>query len=387
MHICLIAHGGTSVLTMGLARHLQKKHEVSLIKLSPYLETCCDRDFRIYELYSPFHSKFAGRHATLWSLAKTSISLFRLLNGLEPDIIHGHGDVTMSYLIAICKRTLNKASMVTMTRSWSRLVRLLSLTNQKGALTHFLPLEIRRSFIIASDHIICLNKYTRNNLLRAGISGRKISVIHYGIRENLFPANVSKNKILGQRNNDSKIILFWGDGIYDRGFHIFLSSIREILEGCPNAYFVAALRSFNGNDELRRCASKIAEETSRFKILLSGKCSLPIGDIVASADIVALPYVVNPLEPPLTLLESMALSKPVITTAVGGNDEIVTDHENGVLIAPSPSQLAKEVIYLLSNEKAKQDMANHAKDVISERYCWKKCVKEITELYESLLKK
>jgi glycosyltransferase involved in cell wall biosynthesis len=54
---------------------------------------------------------------------------------------------------------------------------------------------------------------------------------------------------------------------------------------------------------------------------------------------------------PVTILEAMALAKPIVTTNVGGNREAVVDGVNGLLVPPrDPEALASAVHRLVSDE-------------------------------------
>jgi len=67
-----------------------------------------------------------------------------------------------------------------------------------------------------------------------------------------------------------------------------------------------------------------------------------------------------------TILESMALAKPVIATAIGGNIEVIgTDGKTGLLIPPKSSNLFAEAIMMLEqNEDLREQMGSLAKEKI-----------------------
>jgi glycosyltransferase involved in cell wall biosynthesis len=66
-----------------------------------------------------------------------------------------------------------------------------------------------------------------------------------------------------------------------------------------------------------------------------------------------------------SILESMAMSKPVIATNVGGNSEMLGANEFGILVAPkSSSELADAIIELMSNNTRRNELAIAGKDKI-----------------------
>lgn len=69
-----------------------------------------------------------------------------------------------------------------------------------------------------------------------------------------------------------------------------------------------------------------------------------------------------------SILESMALSKPVVATDVGGNRELLGDTKKyGLLIPPkSPNLFAEGIIYYLENDEIRKVVGLAAKDRIQE---------------------
>ncbi|MDO8579541.1 MAG: glycosyltransferase family 4 protein [bacterium] len=62
------------------------------------------------------------------------------------------------------------------------------------------------------------------------------------------------------------------------------------------------------------------------------------------------------------IIETMALGTPVITTAVGGNSEIIRNNENGILISPGAKEsLLEATVGLLLDPKRAESLAEIAK--------------------------
>lgn len=75
----------------------------------------------------------------------------------------------------------------------------------------------------------------------------------------------------------------------------------------------------------------------------------PIGDVWQLIDVHAHPTRRD--SSPMALMEGMSLGKPVVTTKIGGIEEIVTNEETGLVIAPNDvDALGTALIRLLSDE-------------------------------------
>lgn len=89
---------------------------------------------------------------------------------------------------------------------------------------------------------------------------------------------------------------------------------------------------------------------------------------------------------PLSLLESMASSVPVVASAVGGVPEIVRNNKTGFLSpVGNPEYMANKIIYLLDNEDERRRMGREAKKMVEEEYSWKVNVKKVIDTYASLM--
>jgi len=80
---------------------------------------------------------------------------------------------------------------------------------------------------------------------------------------------------------------------------------------------------------------------------------------------------------PLSMLEGMALSKPVIASATGAIPEIIQDRENGLLVDPGSSeQIAAAIVELLEDTDLRRALAARAGETVArmtpefERRCW-----------------
>ena len=87
---------------------------------------------------------------------------------------------------------------------------------------------------------------------------------------------------------------------------------------------------------------------------------------------------------PMTILEAMAASLPIISTNVGGVKDIVTN--NGILVKVDEKDLAKAMLSLIENEKLCNEFKNNSYEN-AKNYDLSKIVKEYEELYFLYLKK
>jgi len=106
-----------------------------------------------------------------------------------------------------------------------------------------------------------------------------------------------------------------------------------------------------------------------------------VKEYIWASDIIALPFKLVPSEPPLSVLESMALGRPVITTNTCGLPELVTP-DRGLVVEPdNPKDLALAICELAQDSKRKVEMGQKARDFALKLPRWN----YLAKLYEHLL--
>jgi len=159
----------------------------------------------------------------------------------------------------------------------------------------------------------------------------------------------------------------------------FLLAAERVLERLPDVTFLLV-----GDGKLRPHLLQLVRAknlSSRF-ILAGARTEIP--EILSILDVFVLPSLWEGL--PITILEAMAMAKPVIATAIPGNMEIVKDNVTGLLVPPrNPQRLSEAIISLLSDQDRAKMMGQEARKLIQDRYDSKRMTARIQELYLHLL--
>ena len=87
-----------------------------------------------------------------------------------------------------------------------------------------------------------------------------------------------------------------------------------------------------------------------------------------------------------SILEKMAMGKPMIVTDVGGNTESVVDGENGIVIPPLNSQkLADAIMYLYKNPSIREEMGRKSRERVEKYFALDKMIRDHELFYEQVL--
>ena len=117
-------------------------------------------------------------------------------------------------------------------------------------------------------------------------------------------------------------------------------------------------------------------------VVLAGYRS-DIPEILNAADIFVFPSFHEGM--PVSVLEAMACSLPVICSAIRGNVDVVKDGDNGYLFKPSDSDtLSREISLLMDNETLRQQMGTKNKKVVK-KFSLGAVTEELKAIYSKAL--
>jgi glycosyltransferase involved in cell wall biosynthesis len=89
---------------------------------------------------------------------------------------------------------------------------------------------------------------------------------------------------------------------------------------------------------------------------------------------------------PIALLEAMAFGIPVICTTVGGIADVIEQDDSGILIPPgNTNELSAAICRILEDGDLRDRLATRARVTVNERFDVKKLVKQILDLYRTML--
>jgi glycosyltransferase involved in cell wall biosynthesis len=106
--------------------------------------------------------------------------------------------------------------------------------------------------------------------------------------------------------------------------------------------------------------------------------------VLAAMDVFVLPSRAEGMSN--ALMEAMAAARPVVATAVGGNTEVVTDGETGLLVPPAdPEAIARAVDGLLRDPSRASELGAAARRFVTRHFGARARVAELERLYEERL--
>jgi glycosyltransferase involved in cell wall biosynthesis len=109
-----------------------------------------------------------------------------------------------------------------------------------------------------------------------------------------------------------------------------------------------------------------------------------VPQLLAAADVFALPSLYEGSS--LAVLEAMAAGTPVVSSAIGGTDELVEDGRSGLLVPPGDSAaLAAALRRLLADRELAEAMAARARERVDSGLRREQMAQRVTGVYDELL--
>lgn len=287
-------------------------------------------------------------------------SISQHLRGSSATILHTHGykaDI-LGYLATIG----NSCSIIATCHNWTKASHALTLYSvlDKLALSIF-------------DHVVAVSPKIAEELLRGGISTSRLSTIANGVR-------LSEDKLaLLQPQVHVLTVGMATRLVEDKGIGDLLQAAGVILQQQRSVRFLIA-----GDGPLR---SKFEQQAAALGISASVTFLGFVKDMrsfFCSLDIFVLPSLREGL--PMSILEAMALGKPVIATTVGAIPNVIVDDESGLLIKPEDvAGLQAKLSHLIQNDALRSRLGNGARLVIEARYSAAIMADAYLERYRSLM--
>jgi glycosyltransferase involved in cell wall biosynthesis len=106
--------------------------------------------------------------------------------------------------------------------------------------------------------------------------------------------------------------------------------------------------------------------------------------LLAACDVFALPSLYEGSS--LAVLEAMAARRPVVSSAIGGTDELIDDGKTGALVPPGDAgALAAALRRLLGDAALRDSLARRARERVESRFTREEMVCRVMGIYEELL--
>lgn len=239
---------------------------------------------------------------------------------------------------------------------------------------------------IFADAVVVGSRFMKDKLAEEGIEAEYIP---FGVNAAELGKPYGDTKKLFGLEGSPQVVLFAGDLHPNKGIRVVAESMGDVVKRFPKVKFVFACRSLGTEIEkwnLVNIKCEILKQGLTKNAVFFG--SIPnMKDLIRAADIVVFPpsSMSFKMDYPLTILEGMALGKPVIISDVPPLNELFDERCNIMVERNSPQQLADGILSLLSDGEKMRLFGANAELLVAEKFNIELSARKYLELYEGVL--
>lgn len=250
---------------------------------------------------------------------------------------------------------------------------------------HLMVSKVTNRYI--SHFLAVCDAVAKNLSERERIESRQITTIYNGF-DLADLDNVDQGKVteLRRRLNIGRNSFVMGNVSHfrpEKGYHIFFEAVRKVKPSIPNLHVIAVGA---GEPLLGEFKKEIEREGLEDFVFLAGYAP-NVFNYLSLMDICCLTPVSNEGFSN-TLLEQMAMGKPIIATDVGGNREAIVHGESGLIIPPNDvNALVDGMMNLYRNRTLRKSLGENAKKRVASEFAIEKMIEQIEQFYLKIYQK
>jgi len=295
-------------------------------------------------------------------------ALADLLASMEPEVIHNHmyrAELVGTRAALLLGEMGCKRPAVISTVHSSRI----RCVDDRVALRQLTPLM---------DRLIVVSKAIEQKVQEEGRTGAPVSLIYNGVDLQRYnhqqPCCTLHEEYLIPEA--SPIVGVVARLEAEKGHRVLLEAWPLVLAAHPEAWLLIVGEGSERNSlEAQAGSLGISDH-----VVFTGRRE-DVPAVTAALDVAVLPSYREAQG--LSVLEAMALSRPVVASNVGGIPEMIEDGVTGLLVPPNDCDaLAAALIKLLTNHPYADMIARRGHDLVHERFCIELMVNSIESIYD-----
>lgn len=338
-----------------------------------------NKDITPIDIIEP--SSFFNAHRMifeLWNNLTFTRRALKLVKYNRPDFLYQRysrfswAGVAISYLTGIPLILEYNGSEVWIGRHWDDVSLLWLLERFENLNLH------------GSQMIFVVSDVEKKNLIKAGVDANKVFVNPNGVDPDMFKPGVGGAEVRKELKIDDRVVIgFVGTFGPWHGVLALAEAITKLPEHA-NCHFLLI-----GEGSLKPNVEKIvASANCQDRVTFTGRLSHKLVPAYLDAcDILVSPHV--PMEDgseffgsPTKLFEYMAMSKPIVASALGQIADVISDDHNGCLLEPGNIEmLTGAILKLATDEKLRDRLGSQARIDAIANYTWTRNAGRVVEAF------
>jgi glycosyltransferase involved in cell wall biosynthesis len=307
--------------------------------------------------------------------AKALVKLYALIRRERPHIVHTH-TAKAGFLGRIAARLVGVPVVV---HTFHGHV----LHGYYGPAKNWLLRRMEQSLARFTDRLVTVSEQVKSHLVGYAIAeAEKITVIPLGFDlEPFLNSHTQQGEFRREMalSDGIKLVGIVGRIFPIKNHRLFLQSAARIVAQEPAVRFVIV-----GDGVLRSAVEQQARELGIADSVLFTGWRRDLPGIYSDLDILVLSS--DNEGTPVSAIEAMVSSCPVVATRVGGLPDLIEDHKTGRLVPPRDAEaLASAVLDLLNNPQTACELGQNAMEAVRQRFTVQRLLSDTDHLYTELL--
>ena len=293
---------------------------------------------------------------------KAIFTLSRAISAFDPDIVHTHGSLSGRMAARL------RGKKVIVTRHW---VSLPEEAKKRGFATGLAGQANAK----LADMFIATARQAAENLRESGIPAEKIRVIQNGVPPlSRLPESLAKEE--RERNGAAGFTIGMLARLEPVKGHVYLLEAARILKEKGRDFTILLAGTGSKEAQLKKTVQALDLED---RVRFLGFCDKP-ADFLSSIDVqVNASYTETSC---LALLEGMSIGLVAIASDGGGNRDVISHGENGLIFPVSDSKaLADCIERLMDDNTLRAEMSKKALAIYKEKFTGDMFARQVENLY------
>ncbi len=235
-----------------------------------------------------------------------------------------------------------------------------------------------------ADAIVPNSMAGSDMLVERGLPTSRIKVIYNGINEerlHVHPEHVADIRARLRPSDDFSVIGILASLTPPKGHDTLLRAMAQVSDAYPGARLAIV-----GDGPLRAELEQLAANLGIDQHVTFFGYQRNVADFLSVFDVLVSASCDNE-GCSNSILEAMAMQVPVIATSIGGNQELISDRETGLLVPSNDdTALSQAIGELLKSSQTASAYAERARAVIDSQFSLDRMVHDYETLYAEMLR-
>ena len=246
------------------------------------------------------------------------------------------------------------------------------------------PRKVRLYGLPAADAVCAVSRAVEAAVRGGGVMPERVQILHSGLDLTRVPASLDGTEFRRRQGIPlTAPLLGTVANLFPiKGYDVMCRALSRLRSHRPDVHYLIVGA---GNREYEQALRKLVASLGLEQYVHFAGFQEPVYPALAAMDVYVHPAIMEGFG--ISLLEAMAMAKPVVATKTGGIPDIVVHEETGLLVAPSdPEALASAVGVLLDDTHRRTLLGKNGRRRVESLFTVEDMVAKLSACYESVLR-